>query len=745
MTLFADVLLPLSVSTPYRYAVPDALTARVVTGTRVLVPVRRRKAVGVVSGLGSEPPATGTQREILAAPDAEPALSPALLRLGEWLANYYGCPAGLSLRALLPGALWGGRAARVEGPSERTERTITLVRALPSLLERERAFSRSPRRRVAYEALEAIGGTAPLRHLVAQLKLAPPVLAGLVRQGLARIDRVAAPRDPFADLAVAPPPGLTADQRRAMTEILETPLETPVLIEGVTGSGKTLVYLEVLRGVVASGQGAILLVPEIALTPQTVARVRGVFGDAVAVLHSGLSDAERADAWRALRQGKRRVAVGARSAIFAPVQRLAVIVVDEEHESSYKQGTAPRYHARDVAIARGRVEGARVLLGSATPSLELLHQVARGSVHRVELPRRIGDRPLPPVEVVDLRSASRIPEAGAVPWSEPLDRAVREALERKEQVILLLNRRGFASFVQCPTCGVVPGCPRCAISLTVHSTPSALRCHYCGHEERFSTACTSCGAATTRMRGLGTQQLEHFLALRFPAARIARMDLDTTSTKWSHHRILERVASGEVDVLLGTQMIAKGLDFPGVTVVGVVDADTALHLPDFRAAERTFQLVAQVAGRAGRGPAGGRVVVQTRSPDHHAVRAAAAHSVAAFAAAELPLRAPPHPPYPPHVGLIRFVALGRAESAAATRAGRVAEWLRRANADRLGDALIVLGPAACPIARLHGRWRWHVLVKAAEPRVLGRVMRAWRAQGRSAALIVADRDPVSLL
>ncbi|HXJ30512.1 MAG TPA: primosomal protein N' [Gemmatimonadales bacterium] len=745
MTLFADVLLPLSVSTPYRYAVPDALTSRVVTGTRVLVPVRRRRAVGVVAGLGSEPPAEGTEREILAAPDAEPALSPELLRLGEWLSSYYGCPRGLSLRALLPGALWGGRAGRVEGPPERTERTITLVEALPSLLERERAFSRSPKRRVAYEALEALGGTAPLRHLVAQLKLGPTVLTGLVRQGLARIDQVAAPRDPFADLAVAPPPELTADQRRVMDEILATPPETPVLIEGVTGSGKTLIYLEVLRSMVESGRGAILLVPEIALTPQTVGRVRGVFGDAVAVLHSGLSDAERADAWRALRQGKKRVAVGARSAIFAPVQRLAVIVVDEEHESSYKQGTAPRYHARDVALARGRVEGARVLFGSATPSLELLHQVAHGSVRRVELPRRIGDRPLPPVETVDLRSAERVPEAGPVAWSEPLDRAVREALERKEQVILLLNRRGFASFLQCPTCGTVPGCPRCAISLTVHTTPSALRCHYCGHEEPLGTACAHCGATTRRMRGLGTQQLEHFLGARFPAARIARMDLDTTSTKWSHHRILDRVARGEVDILLGTQMIAKGLDFPGVTVVGVVDADTGLHLPDFRAAERTFQLVAQVAGRAGRGPAGGRVVVQTRSPDHHALRAAATHSIAAFAAMELPLRALPNPPYPPHVGLIRFVALGRTEDAAAGRATRVAEWLRRANSERLGGALIILGPAPCPIARLHGRWRSHVLIKSAEPRILGRVMRAWRAQGRSAALIVADRDPVSLL
>jgi primosomal protein N' (replication factor Y) (superfamily II helicase) len=740
MTRFADVLLPLPVSTPYRYAIPDALAGRVVPGARVVVPVRRRRVVGVVLAGSDEPPAQAA-RGVLETPDAEPALSGAHIRLGAWLSAYYGCPLGLALRALLPGALWGGREART--PPERFERMILLVQALPSLVERERAFARAPKRRVVYETLEALGGAAPVRHLVDRLKLGTAVLDGLVKAGLARIDRVAAPRDPFADLSVAPPPALTADQRAVVEGILATPVEMPVLLEGVTGSGKTLVYLDVLRRVVASGQGAILLVPEIALTPQTVARVRGVFGDQVAVLHSGLSDAERADAWRALRSGRRRVAVGARSAVFAPVQRLAAIVVDEEHEPSYKQGTAPRYHARDVALVRARLEGARLILGSATPSLETLHRVSAGTVRRFALPRRVDDRPLPPVELVDLRTAARVPEAGSVPWSEPLDREVRAALDRKEQVILLLNRRGFASFLQCPSCGDVPGCPRCAITLTVHATPAALRCHYCGHEEPVRTECAKCGAPTQRMRGLGTQQLEHFVSLRFPAARIARMDLDTTSSKWSHHRILERFARGEVDVLLGTQMIAKGLDFPGVTLVGVVDADTGLHLPDFRAGERTFQLVAQVAGRAGRGPAGGRVVVQTRAPEHHALRAAAVHSVEAFAAAELPLRNAPNPSYPPHVGLVRFVALGTNEPGAAARARRVADWLRRASADRLGGALTVLGPAPCPIARLHGRWRWHVLVKASAPRVLGRVMRAWRAQGLAA--VVADRDPVALL
>ncbi|MGH8622819.1 MAG: replication restart helicase PriA, partial [Burkholderiales bacterium] len=530
---------------------------------------------------------------------------------------------------------------------------------------------------------------------------------------------------------------------RVVAGILAT--DQPVLIHGVTGSGKTLVYLDVLRSVVASGKGAILLVPEIALTPQTVARVRGVFGDQVAVLHSGLSDGERIDAWRALRRGERLVAVGPRSAVFAPVQRLGAIVVDEEHEPSYKQGSAPRYHARDVAVQRAHLEGARLILGSATPALETLDLATQGRVRTFELPDRIGARPLPAVEVVDLRNAPRASpvETGVISWSEALDAAVSAALERREQVILLLNRRGFSTFVQCPNCGNVPGCPNCAIALTVHQTPPSLRCHYCGHQDPIPNTCVVCGHETQRLRGLGTQQLEHFVATRFPRARIARMDLDTTTSKWAHHRILERVAKGEVDILLGTQMIAKGLDFPNVTVVGVVDADTGLHFPDFRAGERTFQLVAQVAGRAGRGPRGGRVFVQTRAPDHHAIRAAAVHSVVQFAAAELPLRSPPNPPYPPGTGLVRFVIATEDHARTADLAERVATWLRRASRERLDGMLTVLGPAPCPMMRLKGEWRWHVLTKSTEPRVLGRVVRAWRAKAHRA--VTVDRDPVSLL
>jgi len=739
---YAEVVLPVPVSRAYTYQIPDALGDRVVPGARVVVPLRRGKVVGIVSAVSDQPSAVSDIKPISAAPDEQPALSPALLQLGHWMSDYYGAPLGLALRAILPGPLWS--VERPEGPGEAAERVLVLTGQVESLLERERVFKRAPKRRIAYEAVEALGGSAPIRHLTDQLKLSGGVLDGLVTQGLARIDRLTETRDPFAGLSSPPPPTLTDDQRHVVAAIRATSSDMPALIHGVTGSGKTLVYLDLLRSVVASGQGAILLVPEIALTPQTVARVRGVFGDQVAVLHSGLSDGERADAWRALRRGERRVAVGPRSAVFAPVQRLGAIVVDEEHDPSYKQGTAPRYHARDVAVERAHLEGgARVILGSATPSLETLDLAGRGRVATFTLPERVGARPLPPVEVIDLKTAPRVPEAGVIPWTEALDGAVGAALGRGEQTILLLNRRGFATFVQCPACGDVRACPNCAIALTVHQTPAALRCHYCGHEEPVPETCRLCGSATQRLRGLGTQQLEHFVAARFPAARIARMDLDTTSTKWAHHHILERVARGEVDILLGTQMIAKGLDFPNVTVVGVVDADTGLHFPDFRAAERTFQLVAQVAGRAGRGPRGGRVYVQTRSPDHHAIRAAAAHSVGAFVEAELPHRTPPNPPYPPSVGLVRFVVSGREQARTAAIAERVAAWLRRAGTERLEGALTVLGPAPCPITRLRGLWRWHVLVKAAEARALGRVVRAWRAKSHRA--VTVDRDPVSLL
>jgi primosomal protein N' (replication factor Y) len=628
---------------------------------------------------------------------------------------------------------------------ERVERTFELVRRFEHLLELERRFARAPKQREAYETLVGLGGTASAGALLRR-GVSAAALAALAARGDVRTRAARSLRDPFAALtASAPPAEPTPAQRDAIAALEELPPGGVGLLFGVTGSGKTLVYLEYLRGLVAAGRGVIVLVPEIALTPQMVARLRGVFGDDVAVLHSSLSDGERYDAWRELHEGRRHVAIGARSAVFAPVPRLGAIVLDEEHDSSYKQGEAPRYHAREVALRRAALAGATVVLGSATPSLESWAAAAAGSYRLIELPQRVGARPLPPVEVVDLRTAPQRRGSAPVPWTEALDAAVQGCLERGEQAMILLNRRGFSVYVQCPSCGEVWTCPGCSITLTFHRSPASLRCHHCGYRARPPAACPRCGARTQRYHGVGTQQVEEFVAGRFPAARIARMDVDSTGGKWSHHRILERVGAGAVDVLVGTQMIAKGLDFPRVTVVGVVDADIALNLPDFRAAERTFDLLTQVAGRTGRGPLGGRVIVQTRAPTHHAVVYAARHDVRGFMEAELAERRAPA--YPPHVELANAVLSGGDEGAVARGAGGVADWLRALLAARPELEAAVLGPAPCPIERIRERWRWHLLLKAAAPGPLTRLVRylAARAPVPGGVRLVVDRDPVSLL
>jgi len=723
------------------------------------------------------------------------------------MSSYYAAPPGVALRAMVPGAMWGashlrvtlrdpaatssGGAARsvVEllrqkekpvsarwlrrtlqrpvwdvlqrlarsgtvtietvppslGPGPRVERVVVLARSLPSLLDRDRVFGRARRQREAYETLDQLGGEVALPRLLGELGFSRSVISGLADRGLARIDCRAIDRDPFRSRpSEDPPPTPTPDQARAVAGIQALEPGERAVLFGVTGSGKTLVYLSAIAPEVRAGRGAIVLVPEIALTPQTVARVRGAFGDQVAVLHSGLSDGERVDAWWALARGDKRVVVGARSAVFAPVRDVAAIVVDEEHDPSYKNGEAPRYHARDVARLRGRIEGTRVILGSATPALETW--AARETIRVLRLPERATVHPLPPVELVDLRAAPLVAGSGAVPWSEALDAAVTDRLDRGAQVLLLLNRRGFAHYLECSACGAVVECPSCSIALTVHQTPVCLRCHYCGHERAIPATCPECGGATHRTRGVGTQALERWLGERFPTARLARMDADTTSTKWSHARILDAFARGEIDILFGTQMISKGLDFPNVTLVGVVQADTSLHLPDFRASERTFQLVAQVAGRSGRGGQGGVVMVQTRAPDHYALQLAAVHDYEAFADRELEERR--RPAYPPHVALINVVASGEHEPEVARTADRLAEWFRGLVETR-SLPVDVLGPAPAPLAKLQGRWRWHVLLRSADQGVLGRVLRfaAHRAPGvgRGQVRIAFDRDPVSLL
>ena len=750
--MLVDVALPLPLFRTFTYSVPEGDAERARRGMRAVVPFRNRQEIGVIVCEGREQDGI-TPKPVVSLPDTEPVVEPSILALCEWMAEYYIVPLGIAVRTALPGALASHVAPE---PVRRTRRVAILHRELPSLLHRDRIFARAPQQRVLFELIESLGGRVPVEHLTARLNFSSSVLKGVVARGVVTIEEEIVARDPFA---WRPPPSPAAHrpspaQRNAIDRLTSARAGEVFLLHGVTGSGKTLVYIELLRQVVLEQKrGAIVLVPEIALTPQTVDRFRAVFGDSIAVLHSALSDGERYDEWLALKEGRKRIAVGARSAIFAPIANLGAIVVDEEHESSYKQGESPRYHAREVAIVRARAERAVVVLGSATPSLESWVNATSGKYALLTLPERVGEARLPKIDVVDRREprgASHDP-AGR-DWlrlvlSEELESALSDRLKKQEQSILLLNRRGYAAFVQCSTCGYVAACPNCSISLTYHRTPERLVCHYCRHAEAPTTLCPKCNGSVLRQRGLGTQQVERLLADRYPAARIARMDVDTTSGKWAHAEILDRVARGDVDILLGTQMIAKGLDFPNVTLVGVVDADVGINLPDFRASERCFQLLSQVAGRAGRGPKGGRVLIQTRVPTHHAVTRAVAHDYEGFVREELAGRTTPA--YPPTVRLANIVFSGTVEGATAKLATSAVAWLHALLRKRPMPGITIVGPAPCAVDRIKNRWRWHVLVKAEQPAELTRLGRyfleRFKIPKEAQLRVTLDRDPVALL
>jgi primosomal protein N' (replication factor Y) len=755
--VLVSVALPLPLFRDFTYDVDDADAERVRPGMRVVVPFRNRREMGVVVGVGTTANGIAPKR-IVALPDAAPVVSAPMLALCRWIAEYYVVPIGVVIRSALPAALSSHEAP---APVQKTRRVAALRRDLPSLLHRDRVFHRSPQQRALFELIESLGGAAPVSHLTEKLNCSPSVLRGLVARGLITVENEVVARDPFASRAVQPaaPHEPSDAQRRAIASLLGGGPGDVFLLHGVTGSGKTLVYIELLRRVVLEqGRTAIVLVPEIALTPQTVDRFRAVFGDKIAVLHSALSDGERYDEWLALEQGRKRIAVGARSAIFAPLNNLGAIIVDEEHESSYKQGETPRYHAREVAVVRARNEGAVVVLGSATPSLESWVNARGGKYTLLTLPERVGAARLPKIDVIDRREghaarvATGLGSRNAADWlrlviSEELESALVDRLAKREQSILLLNRRGYSAFVQCADCGDVATCPNCSISLTYHRTPERLVCHYCLHAEPVRTACPRCKGIVLRQRGLGTQQVERLLIDRFSSARIARMDVDTTSGKWAHAEILDRVASGEVDILLGTQMIAKGLDFPNVTLVGVVDADVGINLPDFRASERCFQLLSQVAGRAGRGPKGGRVLIQTRVPAHHAVKCAVAHDYAGFVRQELDGRVTPT--YPPNVRLANVVFSSTTEAGAANLATSATTWLHALLRSRPVAGVSIIGPAPCPVERIKNRWRWHVLIKAEHPAELTRVGRyfleRFKVPKGGELRVTFDRDPVALL
>lgn len=559
-------------------------------------------------------------------------------------------------------------------------------------------------------------------HLRKKYGVSNSVIASLAQKGLIKIYPLERLRDPYADLLPSPPPlyPLTPTQDKALSQItasLKKKEYKAFLLYGVSSSGKTEIYIRAAKTVVEMGMGVLLLLPEVSLTPQMVAKFRSSLGSKVTILHSYLSSGERYDSWRKIREGKHAVVIGARSAIFAPLRKLGLIIVDEEHSPSYKQkDPAPRYNARDLAVVRAKLNRAVVILGSATPSIESLHNCQIGKYKLLRLPQRVGKTPLPPVTIVDMRTERERGNWGV--FSLTLQEEMAKRLREGHQVILFLNRRGFSTCIKCEECGFVAKCPRCSLTLTFHLQSHSLLCHYCGYGEEAPAHCPQCGGHRIIYRGLGTQKVEAEVKRLFPNYTTLRMDTDTTSRKGTHRQIYESFRRGEAQILLGTQMVAKGLHFPQVTLVGVISADTSLHLPDFRANERTFQLLTQVAGRAGRGPSPGLVVVQTSSPESPPIRLAAQYDYTGFYQKEFQLRK--ELSYPPFTHLISFLIRGKDETLVQRKAEELAAILRE---EERGVAYTILGPAPAPLYKLRNEFRWRLLLKSKDEREAKKYLR----------------------
>ena len=631
--------------------------------------------------------------------------------VASWIAEEYVAPLSESLRLFLP----PGGVPRVEpagdgewtltapslGPA--TERVAELVAS--DYTPRSNAFTQ----RAVLDALAE--GPVRVSLLTASLGPVDGSLRRLEELGVVRIEQRARRRAPASRARRDNPVVLTDEQSSAVEALTEDRSTVPILIDGITSSGKTEVYMRAIEWHIARGDGAIMLVPEIALTPQTVGRFRARFGERIAVLHSRLSAGERYDEWWRLKNGDADVAIGPRSALFAPVKELGIIILDESHDGSYKQGSAPRYHAREVATRIARVTGAALAFGSATPSLETLHAAAEGRIEVRTLSRRVAGGTLPDVRVVDM--GVEFHEGHRSMFSRPLLAALEEVAERQQKAVLLLNRRGFASFLLCRECGYVPECDHCSVSLTAHQGGKVLQCHHCGHTTAPPVECPECGSVYLRQFGAGTERVQQELADALPRIAAIRMDADTTRKKGGHELRLAEFEALETGVLIGTQMVAKGLDYPDVTLVGVLDADTGLRLPDFRAGERTFQLLSQVSGRAGRGEVPGHVIVQTYWPENYAIRAAAAHDRRLFADAELPVRE--ELGYPPFGRLARVVISGESVSAVRGHAARLGTLLEKT----VPEGWSVLGPTDAVIARVKNVYRYQLLVRAPEGAALG--------------------------
>ena len=718
MPRFALVMVDDSGGNAFDYELPEPVAAQLQVGSRVRVPVRTRTMLGTILELRDTTEARGV-KPIAEVVSAEPILSPLLIQLGKWIADYYCCPIEAALRSVLPNVI---RKAQV---GHKRQLFARLSRAV-SAEEIETLRAKAPLQAGVIEFLAAAQKAVAVAELAQQCDANHQVIQALVKKGLLISEDEKVERDPFEreTFVAAAPLDLNEEQTtifarvRAAIDPANPQSPKPMLLHGVTGSGKTEIYLQAIQIVVERGQSAIMLVPEISLTPQTVERFKSRFAATqheVAVLHSHLSEGERHDEWHKIRDGRARIVIGARSAIFAPCSNLGLIVVDEEHENSYKQEETPRYHARDIAVLRASMEKCACLLGSATPSLESFHNATLGKYELLRLTLRVDDKKMPLIRIIDLRMESV--KRSAI-LSEKLITAIHARLEKKEQTILFLNRRGFSTSLICPTCGHVCTCPNCSVSLTFHRTAARIVCHICGYTAVAPSKCPECKDPAIRYSGTGTQKVEDAVMKLFPKAVVKRMDADAMTRRDAYRETLGAFRTGKIDILVGTQMIAKGLHFPNVTLVGIVNADLALHLPDFRAGERTFQLLTQVAGRAGRGDVEGEVFVQSFTPFSPAIQFARHHDFEGFWEQEIEFRK--QWDYPPFTHLV----LIHVRSPHEARASFSTETLHRRLAESLPPGTTLSEPAPAPLEKSHGNFRFQLMLRTRAILKLSRHLRA---------------------
>lgn len=695
----------------FDYAIPEGMVG-VVRGSRVEVPLRARKTTGTVLAL--VPPApewAGRLKPLRGLINEEPVISPALMDLAEWAARYYAVPIEQMIRCIVP------EPVRQERHEEKT-RKVVVLQDWPDDDTLNKINRRAPRQASILRYLHA---SESKREVLSDLGGTPALnpCRALEKAGYVRIEEEQIHRDPFGGetFAQTQPLALNAEQSEALARInaaFDRGGTRPLLLQGVTGSGKTEVYLQAAQHVMDQGKGVLILVPEISLTPQTMARFKGRFANepgSVAILHSAMSDGERFDEWHAIHKGRARIAIGPRSAVFAPVQNLGLIIVDEEHDSSYKQENSPRYHGRDLAVLRARMVGATILLGSATPSLESLYNVQRGKYEMLRMDKRADGQRLPLTRVLDMRSEAKDKRNLGI-LSERLRMAIDERLNKGEQVILLLNRRGFARALQCPECGFTANCEHCALPMTYHATENRLVCHICGYRQVVPNRCPDCHTSNISLEGYGTQKVEAVLRRCFPEARLQRIDADVTTRKNALRSILDDFRAHRIDILLGTQMISKGLDFPGVTLVGVLNADLGLNVPDPRAAERTFQLLTQVAGRAGRGDLDGEVIIQTYNPQAAAIQFARRHDTDGFAETELELRQQMN--FPPFCHMAVITVRSEQEDVAELAMNTLHKRLLTA----LPPQVQISDPLPAPLSKAYGQFRFQCTLKSPSARTI---------------------------